>query len=66
MGILSLGQWGRRAGKSSKMSKRRFLLGVKCPQSHVDDIPQNQQLCVILPPVLPQMKLRIPIINFGV
>ena len=33
-----------RAGKSFKMSERGILLGVKCPQSCVEDILQNWQL----------------------
>ena len=40
---------GNRAGKSSKMSERRFLLGVKCPPSCVGEIPQYCQLSFMLP-----------------
>jgi hypothetical protein len=36
-----------RAGKSTKMSKRGLLLGVKCPQSCVEDILQKWQLYLI-------------------
>ena len=41
--------------------------GVKCPQSHVGEIPQNQQLYLILPNILPQRKIlsQIPILNLG-
>ena len=36
-----------RAGKSSKMSERGLLLDVKCPQSCVEEIPQNRQVYLI-------------------
>ena len=36
-----------RAGKSSKMSERGLLLGVKSPQSSVEEILQDRQLCLI-------------------
>ena len=32
-----------RAGKSQKMSERELLLGVKCPQSCVEEIFQKRQ-----------------------
>jgi hypothetical protein len=56
-----------RAGKSSKMSKRVFLLGLKCPQSYVDKIPQYQQFGRILPHFQPQIELLriIPTFNLG-
>jgi hypothetical protein len=46
-----------RAGKSSKMSKRGLLLGVKCPQNSIEEFLQNRQLYLILPRFQPQIKL---------
>ena len=46
-----------RAGKSSKMSERGFLLGLKCPQSYLNEIPQNWQFLLILHNFQPQNKL---------
>ena len=49
------------------MSKRVFLLGLKCPQSYVDKIPQYQQFGRILPHFQPQIELLriIPTFNLG-
>ena len=49
------------------MSERGFLLGLKCPQSYIDEIPQNQQLYRILPHFQPQIELLriIPTFNLG-
>ena len=46
-----------RAGKSSKMSERRFLLGLKSLQSYVNKISKNWQLFHIVPHFQPQIKL---------
>jgi hypothetical protein len=48
------------------MSERKFLLGLKCPQSYVNEIPQNQQFHLILPYVQPQNKLWSLIPNLKV
>jgi hypothetical protein len=50
-----------RAGKSSKMSESGLLLGVKCPQSSVEEILQNRQFYLSIPHFQPQIKLLSPI-----
>ena len=46
-----------REGKSSKMSKPKFMFGVECSQSYVYEIPKNRQLSLILPNLQTQNKL---------
>ena len=55
--LFLLGAAPIRAGKSSKMSERGLLLGVKCPRSCIKEILQNCQVYRSIHHFQPQIKL---------